>query len=122
MVTAICVLRLDRTGALYRALAVIFYIYRHITEVCELANIKSAKKRILVSKTKALRNKKIKSSVKTAIKKVDAAIAAGDKEAAKAALLNATSSIDRAKSKGIYHKNTASRKVSRLAAAVNKME
>jgi small subunit ribosomal protein S20 len=86
-----------------------------------LANIKSAKKRILVNETKALRNKMIKSGVKTAVKKVDAAIASGDKEAAKAALLNATSTIDKAASKGIYHKNTASRKVARLSAAVNKM-
>ena len=48
-----------------------------------MANIKSAKKRVLVNQTKALRNKMIKSGVKTAVKKVDAAIAAGDKEAAK---------------------------------------
>ena len=53
-----------------------------------MANIKSAKKRVLVNQTKALRNKMIKSGVKTAVKKVDAAIAAGDKEAAKAALLS----------------------------------
>ncbi len=86
-----------------------------------MANIKSAKKRVLVNQTKALRNKMIKSGVKTAIKKVDAAIAAGDKEAAQAALLNATSVIDKATSKGVYHKNTSSRKVGRLAAAVNKM-
>ena len=44
-----------------------------------MANIKSAKKRVLVNQTKALRNKMIKSGVKTAVKKVDAAIAAGDK-------------------------------------------
>ena len=84
-----------------------------------MANIKSAKKRVLVNQTKALRNKMIKSGVKTAVKKVDAAIAAGDKEAAKAALLVATAAIDKAAKKGIYHKNTASRKVSRLAKAVN---
>lgn len=86
-----------------------------------MANIKSAKKRILVNATKAARNKSIKSSVKTAIKKVDAAIAAGDKEAATAALLAATSAIDKAASKGVYHKNTASRKISRLNLAVNKL-
>ncbi len=86
-----------------------------------MANIKSAKKRILVNRTKAERNKMIKSSVKTSIKKVRAAIDAQDKEAAKAALLAATSTIDKAASKGIYHKNTASRKVSRLAKAVNEM-
>ncbi len=87
-----------------------------------MANIKSAKKRIKVNQAKALRNKMVKSGVKTAIKKVDAAIAAGDKAAADAALLSATSAIDKAATKGVFHKNTASRKVSRLAAAVNKMD
>ena len=51
-----------------------------------MANIKSAKKRILVNETKAARNKSIRSKVKTAMKKVDAAVAAGDKAAAQAAL------------------------------------
>lgn len=87
-----------------------------------MANIKSAKKRILVNQKKAERNKAIKSATKTAIKKVRAAIEQGDKEAAKAALLGATSAIDRAATKGVYHKNTASRKISRLSLAVNKME
>ncbi|MDO4291641.1 MAG: 30S ribosomal protein S20 [Eubacteriales bacterium] len=86
-----------------------------------MANIKSAKKRILVNQTKADRNKAIKSAVKTAIKKVRVAIDAQDKEAAKAALLSATSAINKAASKGVYHKNTASRKVSRLSKAVNEM-
>ncbi len=86
-----------------------------------MANIKSAKKRIDVIKTKTERNKAIKSRVKTFIKKVDAAIAAGDKAAAQAALLAATSEIDKATSKGVYHKNTASRKISRLTLAVNKL-
>ena len=86
-----------------------------------MANIKSAKKRILVNQTKAARNKAIRSKVKTMIKKVDAAIAAGGKAAAQAALLAATSEIDKATSKGVYHKNTSSRKVSRLSKAVNAM-
>ena len=86
-----------------------------------MANIKSAKKRILVNRTKAERNKAIKSGVKTAVKKVTAAIEAGDKAAAVEALTNATAVIDKATTKGVYHKNTASRKVSRLAKAVNKM-
>jgi len=86
-----------------------------------MANIKSAKKRILVNKKRAERNKSIRSGVKTAIKKVTAAIESGDKAAASAALINATSTIDKAATKGVYHKNTASRKVSRLATAVNKM-
>ena len=84
-----------------------------------MANIKSAKKRILVNKAKYDRNKAIKSSVKTAIKKVEAAIEAADKDAASKALLDATSIIDKAAKRGVYHKNNASRKVSRLAKAVN---
>lgn len=84
-----------------------------------MANIKSAKKRILVNRTKAERNKAIKSGVKTSIKKVYAAIDAKDADAAKAALKEATVAIDKAATKGVYHKNNASRKVSRLAKAVN---
>jgi len=86
-----------------------------------LANIKSAKKRILVTQVRTERNKAIKSGVKTAVKKVYAAIDANDKDAAVEALKNATTTIDKATSKGVYHKATASRKVSRLAKAVNKM-
>ena len=81
-----------------------------------MANIKSAKKRVLVNRKKAERNKSIKSAVKTSIRKVEAAIEAKDKAAA---LLNAISTIDKAASKGVYHKNTAARKVSRLSKAVN---
>ncbi|OUN29373.1 30S ribosomal protein S20 [Blautia sp. An46] len=88
-------------------------------EVYTLANIKSAKKRILVNRTKAERNKSIRSAVKTSIKKVEAAVAAKDKEAAAAALKVAISTIDKAATKGVYHKNNAARKVSRLAKAVN---
>lgn len=86
-----------------------------------MANIKSAKKRILVNRTKAARNKAIKSGVKTAMKKVEAAVTSKDKAAASAALLSATSIIDKAATKGVYHKNNAARKVSRLAKLVNNM-
>ena len=86
-----------------------------------MANIKSAKKRILVNETKAARNKAIRSKVKTAVKKVDAAIVAGDKAAAQAQLISAITEIDKSTTKGVYHKNTASRKVSRLTKAVNAM-
>ena len=78
-----------------------------------MANIKSAKKRILVTETRAARNKSIRSEVKTAIMKVEAAVAANDKEAAKAALTVANSTIESASSKGVYLKNNAGRKVSR---------
>ena len=86
-----------------------------------MANIKSAKKRILVNQKKAARNQHVKSGVKTAIKKVHVAIEAGDKEAAAKELIAATSVIDKAHTKGVLKKNTASRKVSRLAQAVNAM-
>lgn len=86
-----------------------------------MANIKSAKKRILVNEAKAERNKAIRSKVKTSIKKVDAAIEANDKEAAAVALTAATSEINKATTKGVYHKNNSSRKISRLTKAVNKL-
>mgnify|MGYP001054125525 CR=1 FL=1 len=84
-----------------------------------MANIKSAKKRILVNETKAARNKAIKSKVKTAVKKVEAAVAAKDTEAAKAALHTAIVEISKAGTKGVYHKNNCARKISRLSKAVN---
>ena len=83
-----------------------------------MANIKSAKKRILVSRTRADRNKAIRSGVKTAIKKVYAAVESG---AAKAELTAATKTIEMAASKGVYHKNNVARKISRLSKAVNGM-
>ena len=86
-----------------------------------MANIKSAKKRILVNETKAARNKAIRSKVKTAIKKVEAAVAAGDKAAAQAAVVEAESVMRKAASKGVYHDNTVSRKISRMNKAVNAM-
>ena len=86
-----------------------------------MANIKSAKKRILVANERNARNKAAKSKVKTYVKKVEAAIESGDKKVANEALLAAISEIDKATKKGIYHKNTSARKVSRLTLAVNKM-
>ena len=84
-----------------------------------MANIKSAKKRILVNETKAARNKAIKSAVKTAIKRVEVAVANNDKAAAQCALTNAISTISKATSKGVFHKNNCARKVSRLTKLVN---
>ena len=87
-----------------------------------MANIKSAKKRILVAEKKNARNKSIKSGVKTSIKKVEAAVAAGDKAAAEEQLRQCTKEISMAATKGVYHKNNASRKISRLAKMVNSIE
>lgn len=87
-----------------------------------MANIKSAKKRILVSTARAERNKATRSRVKTYVKKVRAAIESGDKSAATLALRAAVSEIQKAHSKGVYHINTASRKVSRLSREVDEMK
>ena len=84
-----------------------------------MANIKSAKKRILVNQTKYERNKSVKSAVKTAVRKVEAAVEANDKAAANEALIAATKLIEMAGSKGIFHKNNVARKVSRLTKLVN---
>lgn len=84
-----------------------------------MANIKSAKKRVLVNETKAMRNKAIKSKVKTCVKKVETAVTAKDAAAAKEALTVAISEINKAGTKGVYHKNTCARKISRLTKAVN---
>ena len=86
-----------------------------------MANIKSAKKRIKVAAKKTLRNKMITSRVKTLVKKVVAAVAVSDNEAAKVALAPAVAAIDKAANKGVYHRKTASRKISRLTKTVNKL-
>ena len=85
-----------------------------------MANIKSAKKRILVIQTKTLRNKMINSKLKTLIKKVNAAVAAGDKTNATESLKVAVKALDQAAAKGILHKNTAARAKSSLAKRLNK--
>ena len=84
-----------------------------------MANIKSAKKRIQVTLVRTERNKAIRSKVKTAIKKVESAVAANDKQLASDNLKNAIVEITKAASKGVYHKNNASRKVARLSKAVD---
>ena len=86
-----------------------------------MPNIKSAKKRVLIAERNAARNKAVKSKTKTAVKKVYAAIEAGDKTQAQEALRLATVELDKAQTKGVYHKNNAARKVSRLTQAVNKI-
>ncbi len=87
-----------------------------------MANIKSAKKRVLVAERNAAKNKSVKSRVKTFVKKVEAAIEANDKAAAQSALVEATRELERACSKGVMHKNTVARKISRLSLAVNKLQ
>ena len=79
-----------------------------------MPNIKSAKKRVKVSEKKNLRNRMIKSAVRTSVKKLEAAIAA-DPQTANAQLVVTTSAIDQAASQGVMHKNAANRKQARLA-------
>lgn len=86
-----------------------------------MANIKSAKKRIKVTQAKTLRNKMAKSALKTSIKKYESAVVAGNVDEAKVLLGSAIKSIDMAASKGMIHKNVASRKKSRLTLKLNKL-
>ena len=86
-----------------------------------MANIKSAKKRILVNQTKALQNQMVKSQLKTTIKKFNAAVESGDKAAAEVAYKEAVKFIDRAVCRGAVHKNLAARKKSQFTKALNNM-
>ena len=87
----------------------------HLKGVITVPNIKSAKKRVLVTEKKTLQNKAIKSALKTQIKKVLAAVNAGDKELANKLYPETVSAIDSAASKGILHKNNAANKKAKLA-------
>ncbi|SHE56132.1 30S ribosomal protein S20 [Clostridium fallax] len=86
-----------------------------------MANIKSAKKRIKVTETKTLRNKMIKSALKTVIKKFEVSVAASNKEEATVLFKDVVKALDMATSKGVVHKNMAARKKSRLATKLNAM-
>lgn len=84
-----------------------------------MANIKSAKKRIRVIETKTLRNKMIKSALKTTIKKFETSVANNNVEEAKVTYTAAVKALDMAASKGVVHKNVASRKKSKLTVKLN---
>ena len=86
-----------------------------------MANIKSAKKRILVNRTKALQNQMVKSALKTVIKKFNAAVAAGDKNAASELYRLAVKKVDQAVAHGILHKNNAAHKKSEFTKKFNAM-
>ncbi len=83
-----------------------------------MANIKSAKKRAIQSEKRRQHNASRRSMVRTYLKKVNAAITSGDKEAATAALTAASPLLDRMASKGLIHKNKAARHKSRLSAQI----
>ena len=86
-----------------------------------MANIKSAKKRILVNQTKALQNQMVKSQLKTTIKKFNAAVESGDKAAASEAYKLAVKKVDQAVARGLLHKNNGAHKKSEFALKFNKM-
>ena len=87
-----------------------------------MANIKSAKKRVLIAEANRQRNVAFKTSIKTAIKKALALATESDKEALNASISRVYQLCDKAVSKGILHKNTAARKKSRLVLAIKKLE
>ncbi|SNS48999.1 small subunit ribosomal protein S20 [Micrococcales bacterium KH10] len=84
-----------------------------------MANIKSQIKRIKTNEKARLRNKAVKSELKTYVRKVREAVAAGDKENATTALHDASRKLDKAVSKGVIHANQAANRKSKLAKAVN---
>ena len=84
-----------------------------------MANIKSSKKRVLIAERNRLRNVAVKSSIKTAVKKVLELSTADDKDALNAALSKVYQLCDKAVSKGVLHKNTAARKKSNLSKKLN---
>ena len=86
-----------------------------------MPNIKSAKKRVIVTETKTLQNKMFKTALKTAMKKYEAAVASGDKEAAAKAYALAVKKLDVAAAKGVVHKNNAARKKSQYTLMLNGM-
>ncbi|GKS10205.1 30S ribosomal protein S20 [Paenibacillus chitinolyticus] len=84
-----------------------------------MPNIKSAIKRVKVSEKRRLRNASAKSALRTAVKAFETTVASNNVDSAKEALINATKKLDKAASKGLIHKNAASRKKSRLAKKLN---
>ncbi|MCK9793166.1 30S ribosomal protein S20 [Isoptericola sp. 4D.3] len=86
-----------------------------------MANIKSQIKRIKTNEKARLRNKAVKSELKTYVRKVREAVAAGDKEAATAALQAATRKLDKAVSKGVIHANQAANRKSAIAKSVESL-
>ena len=86
-----------------------------------MANIKSAKKRVLIAEANRQRNVAFKSSIKTAVKKALAIATEGSKEDLASAISAVYKLCDKAVSKGVLHKNTAARKKSRLVLAIKKL-
>lgn len=86
-----------------------------------MPNIKSAAKRVEITRIRTLRNSAVKSSIKTAIRRFEEALAANDSAKAKEALVKAIRMLDKGVTKGVIHKNTAARKKSRLTKRLNEI-
>ncbi len=86
-----------------------------------MPNIKSAMKRVELSKVAYEKNKADKTYLKTTIKKFEASLVAGDRAAAEAAYKAAVVAVDKAEQKGLLHKNNAARKKSSMALQMNKL-
>ena len=86
-----------------------------------MANIKSKQKRVLTNEKARLRNKSVRSAVRTEIRKFRALVEAGDKAGAEAQLRKASRALDKSVSKGVFHRNNAANKTSGMAAAFTKM-
>ena len=92
-----------------------------LQEVNDLPNIKSAKKRVRVIEKKTLQNQRVKSQLKTYIKKFELLAEEGNAQEAKGAYTMAVKKLDQAIAKGVMHKNTAARKKSQLTLKLNKI-
>lgn len=86
-----------------------------------MPNIKSAKKRVALSKVAYEKNKAEKTALKTSIKKFDSAVEGGDRTVAEAAYKQAVKTVDQAVIKGLLHKNNAARKKSSMTLRLNKL-
>ena len=86
-----------------------------------MPNIKSAEKRVLISKALNEKNKAARSVLKTNLKKFDAAVDSGNREAAESAYKVAVKTVDRAATKGLIHKNKAAHRKSALTVKLNSM-
>ena len=87
-----------------------------------MANIKQQKKRVLTNEKRRQRNKSFRSATRTEIRKFREAVESGDKAAAEAQLRVASRKLDKAVTKGVFHRNSAANKKSNMARAFNKME
>ncbi|WP_394280809.1 30S ribosomal protein S20 [Corynebacterium sp.] len=87
-----------------------------------MANIKQQQKRVITNEKRRQRNKAVRSAVRTEIRKFREAVESGNKENAQAQLRVASRKLDKAVTKGVFHRNNAANKKSNMAKALNKMD